>query len=167
MTPEQVLTITHFLLSTTRQEATTTFKVIAAVPDGNSGFRPDSKARTARELAWHIAYTDVWFLESIARGEFKIEGEPVPAEVKTIADMASWYQSSLAAAADRVAALPAEKLVEPLNFLGVFNFPAGFYLSFLNNHMIHHRGQLSGYLRPMGSKVPSIYGGSADEPMEF
>jgi uncharacterized damage-inducible protein DinB len=38
------------------------------------------------------------------------------------------------------------------------------YLGFLNNHMIHHRGQLSTYLRPMGAKVPSIYGGSYDEP---
>jgi len=39
-----------------------------------------------------------------------------------------------------------------------------FYLSFLNNHSIHHRGELATYLRPMGSKCPSIYGGSYDEP---
>ena len=48
--------------------------------------------------------------------------------------------------------------------MGVFNFPAAFYLAFLNNHSIHHRGELATYLRPMGSKVPAIYGGSYDEP---
>ena len=53
-----------------------------------------------------------------------------------------------------------------IDFFGVFNFPAVMYLTFLNNHMIHHRGQLSTYLRAMGGKVPSIYGGSADEPFQ-
>ena len=41
--------------------------------------------------------------------------------------------------------------------------PAIVYLNFALVHGVHHRGQLSGYLRPMGGKVPSIYGGSADE----
>jgi uncharacterized damage-inducible protein DinB len=49
---------------------------------------------------------------------------------------------------------------------GMFNLPAVMYLQFMLNHSIHHRGQLSSYLRPMGAKVPSIYGGSFDEPME-
>jgi uncharacterized damage-inducible protein DinB len=44
--------------------------------------------------------------------------------------------------------------------------PAAFYLQFLNNHSIHHRGELATYLRPMGSKVPQIYGGSYDEPFQ-
>ena len=39
------------------------------------------------------------------------------------------------------------------------------FLSLNLRHLVHHRGQLSAYLRPMGGKVPSIYGGSADEPM--
>jgi uncharacterized damage-inducible protein DinB len=41
------------------------------------------------------------------------------------------------------------------------------YLQFMLMHLSHHRGQLSTYLRPMGSKVPSIYGGSADEPFQM
>jgi uncharacterized damage-inducible protein DinB len=40
------------------------------------------------------------------------------------------------------------------------------YLQFMLHHTIHHRGQLCAYLRPMGGKVPNIYGGSFDEPME-
>jgi uncharacterized damage-inducible protein DinB len=51
-----------------------------------------------------------------------------------------------------------------VDFLGAFNFPAVLYLSFVNNHSIHHRGKQSVYLRSMGSKVPSIYAVSTDEP---
>jgi uncharacterized damage-inducible protein DinB len=43
--------------------------------------------------------------------------------------------------------------------------PAVTWLTMMNNHAVHHRGQLAAYLRPMGSKVPAIYGMSADEPM--
>ena len=58
----------------------------------------------------------------------------------------------------------AEQVATPVEFFGVFNLPAAMYLGFLSNHSIHHRGELTTYLRPMGSKVPSIYGGSYDEP---
>ena len=56
--------------------------------------------------------------------------------------------------------------IAPVNFYGVFNLPAVLYLGFLNNHSIHHRGELATYLRPMGSKVPAIYSGSYDEPFQ-
>jgi len=61
--------------------------------------------------------------------------------------------------------LSPEQLLTPVQFF-TFNFPAAFYLAFLNNHSIHHRGELATYLRPMGSKVPAIYGGSFDEPFQ-
>jgi uncharacterized damage-inducible protein DinB len=57
-----------------------------------------------------------------------------------------------------------EQLATPVDFAGVFKMPAVFYLGFVNNHSVHHRGQLPAYLRPMGSMVPSIYGRSADKP---
>jgi uncharacterized damage-inducible protein DinB len=44
--------------------------------------------------------------------------------------------------------------------------PAAAFLIVANNHGVHHRGQLSSYLRAMGSKVPDMGGGSADEPMQ-
>jgi uncharacterized damage-inducible protein DinB len=55
-------------------------------------------------------------------------------------------------------------LVKQVKFY-VFDYPLLVYVQFMLSHTIHHRGQLSVYLRPMGAKVPSIYGGSADEPM--
>jgi len=81
-----------------------------------------------------------------------------------VAELVKWYDSNMNRAIGRVRGMTPEHLCTPVDFYGVFNMPAVFYLAFVNNHSIHHRGQLSGYLRPMGSKVPSIYGGSADEP---
>jgi uncharacterized damage-inducible protein DinB len=67
----------------------------------------------------------------------------------------------------KLKALPAENLTQTIKAFGVFELPAVMYLNFMLMHMAHHRGQLSSYLRPMGSKVPSIYGGSADEPFQM
>ena len=58
--------------------------------------------------------------------------------------------------------MPADKLTPTLSFFGAFNWPAVQFIGFANNHSIHHRGQLAAYLRAMGSKVPNIYGPSAD-----
>jgi uncharacterized damage-inducible protein DinB len=55
-------------------------------------------------------------------------------------------------------------LAKVVEFFGVMNLPNVLYLGFWNSHSIHHRGQLSTYLRAMNAHVPSIYGGSADEP---
>jgi uncharacterized damage-inducible protein DinB len=76
----------------------------------------------------------------------------------------AWYDENIKRGIARVASMTAEQLMTPVEFFGVFNLPAVLYLGFLNNHSIHHRGELATYLRPMGSKVPSIYGGSYDEP---
>jgi hypothetical protein len=65
----------------------------------------------------------------------------------------------------QVATLPAAKLAHDVTF-AKWTQPAVTYLSLDMSHGIHHRGQLSAYLRPMGAKVPSIYGPSADEPLQ-
>jgi uncharacterized damage-inducible protein DinB len=80
--------------------------------------------------------------------------------------LVDWYDKNFKRAAARVSALTPEQLATPIDFMGVFNLPAVSYLGFLNNHSIHHRGALATYLRPMGSKCPSIYGGSYDEPWQ-
>ncbi|HKS76794.1 MAG TPA: DinB family protein, partial [Terriglobales bacterium] len=84
-----------------------------------------------------------------------------------VAELVQWYDENFTRGLDRVRSLTPQQLATPIDFLGVFNYPAVFYLAFLNNHSIHHRGELATYLRPMGSKVPSIYGGSYDEPFQM
>jgi uncharacterized damage-inducible protein DinB len=164
-TPEFVLGYRAMMVDGLAREVEITKRVLAAVPDGKRDYRPDPNARTAWELAWHIASTDVHFLNSIADLKFDMSAPAKVEKPKTIAEVVDWYDSNMKRGLDRVRALSAEQLLTPVQFF-VFNFPAAFYLGFLNNHSIHHRGELATYLRPMGSKVPSIYGGSYDEPFQ-
>jgi len=165
-TPEFALTYRDMMLDGLAREVETTKRVLAAVPDGKKDYRPDPCARTAWELAWHLANTDVQFLNGIADLKFTMASPAAEDKPKTIAEVVDWYDRNIKRGADRVRALSGAQLLTPVDFLGVFNLPAAFYLGFLNNHSIHHRGELATYLRPMGSKVPSIYGGSYDEPFQ-
>ncbi len=165
LTPEFALGFRAITLDGIMREFPITKKVLAAVPDAKSDYRPDPNARSGWDLAWHIANTDVQFLIGIADLNFAM---PNPDnKPKTIAELVAWYDTNFQREAARVGALSAEQLMTPVNFMGLFNFPVVFYLGFLNNHSIHHRGELATYLRPMGSKVPSIYGGSFDEPFQM
>jgi uncharacterized damage-inducible protein DinB len=161
-TPEFAVGLRAVMLDGFKRESATTRKVIAAVPDEKSSYRPDPNARTAQELAWHIAASEAHFLESIANLKFEKGPTEKP---KTIAEVLAYYDEHVPAGIARVEALTGEQLLTPMPF-AVFNMPAAFYLVFLNNHSIHHRAQLATYLRPMGSKVPAIYGGSFDEPFK-
>jgi len=165
-TSEFVLGYRDLMLDGLAREVETTKKVLAAVPDGKKEYRPDPCARTAWQLAWHLANTDVQFLDGIADLKFNMANPAEADKPKTVAQLVDWYGRNMKRGADRLRALSAEQLLTSIEFLGVFNLPAAFYLGFLNNHSIHHRGELATYLRPMGSKVPSIYGGSYDEPFQ-
>ena len=164
LTPEFAESYCAMMLDGILREAEITKKVIAAVPDAASSYRPDPNARTAKELAWHIANSDVQFLDGVAALQFTMANPDRKPE--TSAEVVAWYDQNMKRGAARVAALTPEQLLTPVNFYNVFNLPAVLYLGFLNNHSIHHRGELATYLRPMGSKVPSIYGGSYDEPFQ-
>jgi uncharacterized damage-inducible protein DinB len=164
MTPEFAQGYCAMTLDGILREAEITKKVIAAVPDAASSYKHDPNGRTAKDLAWHLANTDVQFLNGIADLKFNMANpEHKP---QTSAEVVAWYDENMKRGAARVAAMTPEQLLTPVSFVGVFNLPAVLYLGFLNNHSIHHRGELATYLRPIGSKVPSIYGGSYDEPMQ-
>jgi uncharacterized damage-inducible protein DinB len=164
LSPEFALAYRAMMLDGIVREAEATKKVIAAVPDAQSHYKPDPNARSAKELAWHLANTDIQFLDGVADLNFAMNSpEQKP---QTSAEVVAWYDQNLKQGVARVAAMTAEQLLTPVSFAGVFNLPAVLYLGFLNNHSIHHRGELATYLRPMGSKVPSIYGGSYDEPFQ-
>src|SRR6202034_4121756 len=164
MSPEFALGYRAMMLDGITREAEITKKVLAAVPDAASHYKPDPQARTAKELAWHIANSDVQFFDGVADLKFGMENpEHKP---QTAAEVVAWYDENMKRGAARVAAMTPEQLLTPVNFYNVFNLPAVLYLGFLHNHTIHHRGELATYLRPMGSKVPSIYGGSYDEPFQ-
>ncbi len=143
-----------------------TKKVIAAMPEDKSGLKPHEKSMSAMELAWHIASSEVWFLNSIASGKFSAEDPGRPESLDTLAKILDWYSAEFAAGLAKVKALSGEQLAQPLEFYGILNLPAVSYLGLLTSHSVHHRGQFSVYLRLADAKVPSIYGGSADEPFQ-
>lgn len=166
VTADFALGYREMMLQGLANEVQTTKKVLSAIPEGKKDFRPDPNARTAWELAWHLANTDVQFLDGIADGQFTMESPDDEHKPRTVTELVTWYDENMARATERVRKLSPEQLMKPIEFFGVFNLPAAFYMGFLNNHSIHHRGQLATYLRPMGSKCPSIYGGSYDEPWQ-
>ena len=168
MNGEQAKFLADVFANTFEQESQTTAKVLAAVPDDKRDYRPDDKSRTAWELATHIATADVWFLDSIMDGAFNFDPEAekkLTSGFKTVKDVVDFYNREFPARVSRLRATPPEQLAKVVDFFGVMQSPAAGLLIFANNHAVHHRGQLASYLRAMGSKVPSIYGGSADEPM--
>lgn len=163
ISPEFAAGLRDVMLQGLSREMETTKKVLAAIPEAKRDYRPDPKARSAWELAWHLASADVQMTDEVADLKFSMEPR-FKDEPKNVADLVSWYDTNFRRAIARVQALTPEQLCTPVDFYGAFNLPDVFYLNFVNNHSIHHRGALATYLRPMGSKIPGIYGGSADEP---
>jgi uncharacterized damage-inducible protein DinB len=106
----------------------------------------------------------MWFLDAVIDHVFKEDDSPMPSESKPGAQIARWYDENFAHRLRRLEALSGEHLATPVDYIGLLNDPAVAYLSFAIRHSVHHRGQLSVYLRPMGAKVPAIYVESADEP---
>ena len=134
--------------------------IIETIPLDKGDYRPDPVSKTALELAWHIVAAEHRFLEGIASGKFDFTPNHQPESVRDSAAIASWYVKSFKADFARVSNLTGQQLTKILDFRGIFQLPAVAYIQFSLFHSIHHRGQLSMYLRPMGAQVPSIYGES-------
>ena len=163
MTPDQAATILqHVSLPLLGAEHRVTTGVIAAIPAGKGDYRPDDIVKSALDLAWHIVTAEIRFMNAVINGAFDLTPAPRPSSVTTGADVNAWYESQFPGAVDGLTRLPPDALTKVIDFRGVFQFPAVAYVQLGICHSIHHRGQLSMYLRPMGAKVPSIYGESYD-----
>jgi uncharacterized damage-inducible protein DinB len=165
MTSQEAALFAKTFLESVKSEHPITKRVLAAVPPEKCQYRPHRNSRSALELSWHIASFDVWFLDGFLRGKFEMEDDNIPADFKDSSDVLGWYADSFKPKFEKVAQLKPEFWALPVSLLEVYNFPAVMYLQFMISHTIHHRGQLTAYLRPMGAKVPNVYGGSFDEPM--
>ncbi len=147
------------------KEAPATRKVLSRIPEG-SDYRPDPKSRTAREIAWLIVREEIALGNGMEKGAFEWAEVPAPATMKEILAAYDQHHDDVTRRLNAADAARWEGKV-PFVYEGqeVMSAPGyenawGFLLD-----MIHHRGQVSTYLRPMGSTVPQIYGPSADEPM--
>jgi uncharacterized damage-inducible protein DinB len=147
------------------KEATATRKVLSRIPEG-SDYRPDPKSRPAREIAWTIVQEEIVLGKGLEKGVLEWADVPTPATMKEVLDTYDKHHDDLAR---RMHAIEPARWAKPMPFMYAgqevmketgYQNAWGFLFD-----IVHHRGQISTYLRPMGAKVPQIYGPSADEPM--
>jgi uncharacterized damage-inducible protein DinB len=139
-------------------EAKTTARVLSRIPDG-SDYRPDPRSRTAQEIAWQVVCEEKMIIDALESGVASWAPPQMPA---TMTEVSAAYESQSPEIIRRWAALPAEKWDGQIDFFGGKRPASAMAWSFLFD-IVHHRGQITTYLRPMGAKVPSIYGPSGDE----
>jgi uncharacterized damage-inducible protein DinB len=162
LTPDQAKFVLAMALPTLKAEHQTTKRVIESIPLDKGDYRPDAVSKSALELAWHIVAAEKRFLSGILAGAFDFNPIHQPDSIKNSAGVAAWFDETFAANLQKLEAIGGEPLVKMVDFRGLFQLPAVGFIQLAMNHTIHHRGQLSTYLRPMGGKVPSIYGESYD-----
>jgi len=150
-----------------RREAETPsfLKVLKAIPQENLDYRPEPKSRTAAEIAWVLAQEEGALLALLETGTVQWKDEKTPADVKEIV---AAYERNATGVNEKLNALDEAAWQKKGRFLmgeggawedTIEQFVWGFLFD-----AIHHRGQITTYLRPMGGKVPAIYGPSADDP---
>jgi len=164
--PDQANFLLHgVLLPAIKGEHRITRSIIEAIPVDKGDYRPDEVSKSALELAWHIVAAEMRFMEAVAAGGFDLTPNPRPESVKTSADLSEWYAGNFDSRLQALTTLSNEQLTKIVGFRAAFQLPAVMYLNFMLHHTIHHRGQLTMCLRPIGGKVPAIYGDSHDSAL--
>lgn len=147
-----------------KRESATTRKVIARIPEG-SDYRPDPKSRPAREIAWQIVHEERTLIDGLEKGRLEWKDEPAP---RTMREVLEAYDRHLETFIARLSALDDAKWQAAVPFLfgthEVNRAAASAQAWGFLFDIVHHRGQITTYLRPMGSTVPQVYGPTADEP---
>jgi uncharacterized damage-inducible protein DinB len=148
-----------------------TRRLLERLPEQEFGWRPHEKSRSLGALATHLAHIPTWTQAITEHGQYEI-GEapsnvtpPVPATLK---ELLQRFDANVAEARRRLDALSDAELMALWTFKKgghvVFSMPRIAALrSFLMNHSVHHRGQLSVYLRLRNVPLPAMYGPTADE----
>jgi uncharacterized damage-inducible protein DinB len=162
LTPDVAKSMFSLTVPALEREHEITKRVIEAIPAAKGDYRPDAVSKTALELAWHIVVAEKRFLAGVCAGAFDFSPINRPETIRDSAGIAAWFDETFAANLKQLQQLSGEQLIKIIDFRGAFQFPAVAFLQLSMNHTIHHRGQLSMYLRPMGAKVPAIYGESYD-----
>ena len=159
------MTNKEFFVKTIQAERPVFLRVINAVPEAKADWKPHEKGRPARHVAMQLAYQPIFIL-GILKGSPDFSGykDDEPMTMKEIVALA---EKNWAELDKKITAVPDAEWEKGKTKL---EFPGGKWETekydmawdFLFDG-IHHRGQLTTYLRAMGEKVPSVYGGSADE----
>jgi uncharacterized damage-inducible protein DinB len=159
------------ILAELAHEGATTRRLLERLPQDRLGWQPHQKSMTLGRLATHIAEIPGWVGSIVEKDEFDIGASGyVPPTLGSVAEIIALFDKSVAAATETLKRQGNDRLLAKWqlkkNGKLVVEMPRlGMIRSFLMNHLIHHRGQLSVYLRLQNVPLPSIYGPTADEPM--
>jgi uncharacterized damage-inducible protein DinB len=159
------------ILAELAHEGATTRRLLERLPQGHLGWQPHQKSMTLGRLATHIAEIPGWVGSIVEKDEFDIGASGyVPPTFGSVAEIIAMFDKSVATATETLKRQSNDRLLAKWqlkkNGKLVVEMPRlGMIRSFLMNHLIHHRGQLSVYLRLQNVPLPSIYGPTADEPM--
>ena len=145
-------------------EAPTTRTVISRIPEGST-YRPDPKSRPASEIAWTIVCEETVLVQGLEAGRLEWQDFKIPPTMK---EVLAAYDRHQASAAGKLQALEPARWAQEMPFMYggqevMRHTGYGHAWGFLFD-IIHHRGQITTYLRAMGAKVPQVYGPTADEP---
>jgi uncharacterized damage-inducible protein DinB len=159
------VTMREFLESRRKAEYPVFVKVFNALPNGRFDYRPHERSPSAAEIVWTLARETKACCDLIDAGRVNWSAQAPPNDP---ARLISAFQENYTALTDRIGRLNesgwqsmAQLLVEGTLYREA---PIGDFLWYIFFDAIHHRGQLSAYIRPMGGQVPSIYGPSGDDP---
>ena len=152
------------------QEMAVTRKCLQVVPD-DLQWRPHPTAMTYLELAGFLALLPSWITITVEKDELDLappEGQPPMPDLKKPADIVAFFDANVAAARTALAAVSDAAMAAPWKLLRagqtIATWPRAFVLrNSCLSHLVHHRGQLTVYLRMSGVKIPSLYGPSGDE----
>jgi uncharacterized damage-inducible protein DinB len=153
-------------INTWEREFQTTLKILKAYPTDKINLKPSEKSKSAKDLAWTFVAEEGVIIDGVCKG--KIDFASMPPAPATFQEVISMYENSHKSNVNKVKALTEAELNSPIPWMvgpkqpGQVRRADVLWTAVMDN--VHHRGQLSVYLRIAGAKVPSIYGPTADEP---
>jgi len=161
------MAIIDAILMEVEQEANTTQRVLDRIPEDKLAWKPHAKSYSLGQLGLHIARAQGALAEAVSKDSHEISSfiQPEPTSRKEVLDT---FTQSTANAKQLLARLDDTRLMSTWtatrNGKVILTMPRiAFIRAIMLNHIYHHRGQLSVYLRMLDVPVPSIYGPSADE----
>ena len=162
------MAIADALLPEYDHETATTRRLLERVPDGKFDWKPHAKSMSLGELSSHLATLLAWGTAALEHPDFDVSAPFAPPSLTTRADLLATFDKEAAATRASLASRTDADMMAPWSLTrggkAIFTMPkVAVMRSFVVNHMIHHRGQLSVYLRQLDVPIPSIYGPSADE----
>lgn len=157
------MTLREFYLQRQKAEAPVFLRVLKALPKDQLSYKPHERSPSAEQLAWTLTAETKACIDVIADGKTEWTTVPPP-PIDEMLEMFESHSKQLTEIVSKMdEALWDKKAQFYFDGQMVSEQPIGDFLWFILYDAIHHRGQLSAYLRPMGAKVPAIYGPSADE----